>query len=721
MLPAPSLIFAGGSMYRNEMMRFARTARHRATSFVGLWTLFALSGASTVLAQQPGYPIAPRGDLPGYAPSPAFPRPGTEYQRPGFPAAMFPGGPIEGANGPTQPPRQGLVVNGREAAALARETSNSCTVAILGAVQQPGVYRFEQRTVEPIELIRAAGGPSAGATPSIQVIRMGARVPQQRTAMLSPQLKLPLETNDLVVLHRAEAFGARQQSESQLDALGRPVYRDTNSTARGNGSQPLVPVRVGILGVADHPLVFELHPEQANLAAVLSRLNQDGNRQATALVLTPGQPQAIVAWGDSGTTAVKDGSLLLFKGDEIDTEALPEFPSPRLAGAGTAASGDATPPAAHSVASASDQTRPTGPIVLNSPFVGNGRNRSSTAAQVVPLGEAAPGGVAAGMIAQAGNEEPDDGTARPSRGPRLDGPPANDLVVPQIRAAEAAPGTATRPHPTEVHRRRSGVRVAGNPANDGYSEALTLPTPDEPPLPGDHPVRSVLPEETSALHEEPERVPTRARISITDESQLDRIPAPAGLGAGDLVGERLPPPPAADIDPLTAGRPVEVQGIIVAALALSGVLIGLWIAAQPHRVPVRPAVTTSAPLLDRLERLIANSLPVQDERTPVPGDITLYGRVAPMADQYLIDPAQNAPAPHFPEPAVRPTAAPLSPSAAVSPPVRTAGGESAAPSSSKVVRLDGSHPAGVRQSAHEPGLLDRALLSKQSTSRGPTS
>lgn len=374
------------------------------------------------------------------------------------------------------------------------------------------------------------------------------------------------------------------------------------------------------------------------------------------------------------------------------------------------------------MAATSDHARPAGPIVLNSPFIGNGQGSARpSGGAVATLGDAVPhGAVAPGMIAQAGNEQVDDGTARPSRAPRLDTPPANDLVVPQLRAAEPAPGVATRPQPVEGQKRRSALRLAGNPAGDGYSEALTLPTPDEPPLPGEQPATSALPEETSAFHEEPVRIPTKARISVTDESQLDRIPAPANLGAGDLIGARLPPAPHADIDPLTAGRPVEMQGIIVAALSLTGVLIGLWVAAQPHRVPARPPVTTSAPVLDRLERLIANSIPVQEVGTPLPGDINLYGRAAPMADMYLIDSAQNAPAPHFSEPAARPAVNAPSSSAA-SPSARNTGNEVTGSSSSKVVRLDGSHPAGVRQGAYEPGLLDRALLSKQSTSRGPTS
>ncbi len=721
-------------------MRFARTSRLRALTMVCLGTWACFAGSATVLAQNvSGYPARspaqrqarplPAGSQQAGFTQTGFPQANPAYTPRSEPTPTFP-------PAAAQPSRQGLVVNGREAAAVARETSNTCVVAILGAVQQPGVYQFDRHSVEPIDLIRAAGGPTPAASGSLQVIRMGARVPQQRSAFLTPQLKLPLETNDLVVLHASESHVARPTEENApvLDALGRPTYNNSPARSPNSGSgEALIPSRIGILGVADHPLLFELHPEQSNLAAVLSRLNQDANRQGSVLVLTPGQPQSIVAWGDSGTVALKDGSLVLFKGDEIDADALPEFPAPRRVGparpttAGTTAAGPTR----------TEENRAGGPVVLNSPF--SQRAAALSAANpanglpVANLGEPAPlAQVAPGMIAQAGNREVEQRDVRPTRGPRMDVNREGDLARPNGGLVEAAPGMATRPHPTDRSNRRPVMRVAGNPSADGYSADLTIPTPDEPALPGEGfpgeansgegmPTLAAPEESTNALHEEPIRIPTKARISVMDESQLDRIPAPANLGAGDFVGERLPPAPGTDIDPMTAGRSIELQGIIVAALALAGVLIGLWVAAQPHRVVARPPVVVQTPLFDRLERLLANSIPIQEEATPLPGDINLYGRLVPMADHYLIDTPQQTPAPHFAEPAPRSAPAVRTPSTATQP---TPPAGSVAPptgGAGKVVRLDGSHPGGARTNAREPGLLERALLGKQSSTQGPQS
>lgn len=706
-------------MHRNGKVRFAQTAPRRATSLICLWVLTWLACPQLATAQlqpRPSTGTPPSG--PGYTPRTGDqPRP---FRNPARPDQALLHRPVT----PEQP-RQGLIVNGREAAAASRDTANTCTVAILGAVQQPGVYQFDRRTIEPIDLIRAAAGPTAQASGSIQVIRMGARVPQQRSAFLTPRLKLPLETNDLVVLHRADEHVSRpaENQPSSFDALGRPVFSGSATTipAQSTTRQPLIPTRIGILGVAEHPLVFELHPDQSSLAAVLSRLNQDGNRQATALVLTPNQPQAIVAWSDAGSVPLKDGSLVLFKGDEIDAEALPEFPLPRRAGSDAATTQSPAP----SSSSKTSETRPSGPVVLNSPF----SQRSTALAAANPagdvpvaiLGDAAPlAQVAPGVITQAGNRQVDERDARPNRGSRADFEHNGDLARPQGGMVEAAPDLATRPLPTDRNTRRPLGRIARNPNGGEYSESMSIPTPDEPPLPGDSVPTLAVPEEsTSALHEEPLRIPTKARISVTDESQLDRIPAPANLGAEDVAGDRLPPAPEADIDPLTQGRAIELQGILVAALSLAGVLIGLWVAAQPHRVVARPQVTTQTPLFDRLERLLANSLPIHEEPTPLPGDINLYGRVTPMADHYLIDTPQQTPAPHFSEPAARPVPSVRTAMDAVVPAPGTGTGTPAG--SGKVVRLDGSHPGNSRCGSREPGLLDRALLSKQPSSQGPTS
>jgi hypothetical protein len=590
------------------------------------------------------------------------------------------------------------------ARSLSGSPQTGCVVAIVGAVREPGVYSFPNESVQTLHLLRTAGGPTATASGSIRVVRQGPQSPQQTAAFLQPQLNLLLKSGYVVAVDHV----AQNQSSSvtttapTFDPIGRPTYRPFTPPSHPNlkhhqtgpNGQAQSTVRVAVLGVSERPVVLEMASDAASLADVLGKLNQDTRSEANALILGPTPPQQVVPWGDASKTAVVDGSFLLFRGSDIKTSALPEFPEPRQF---DGFSGDDSTP------KFADSSRSTGPVIHHSPFQKRPRSPvvNADAGAETSLVTSNGNGTPSGVISQTGN----DVDLREVRGPRTE--QAAPELMPGVTAAETlvAPLRATRP--------------------SHVSELEPAPRLDRPQLfePTDHPVRNAgLP--SPAIHESPVeefpiRVPAKARI--IDESQLQRVPAPDDLGRGDLVGETLPPPPAPDVDPLTMGQPVELQGIFVAACVLSGVLIAIWVAARPSQVSMRAPVQVRTPLLNRLELLIENQLMIREEPVAIPGSVQVYGRPAPLADRYLIDTPQEAPAPHFTAPSVRPVAETSLPAsgqaqAAVAEPAANAALNSGA---SKVVRLDASHPGSAQRTAAraDQGLLDRVLLNKQ----GPTS
>jgi hypothetical protein len=572
-----------------------------------------------------------------------------------------------------------------------------CVVAIVGAVRDPGVYSFPEASVQTLHLLRTAGGPTTTASGSIRVVRQGPQSPQQTAAFLQPQLNLLLKSGYVVAVdHVAQPKTSSVTTTAPtFDPLGRPTYRPFSPPNHPNLShhesgadqpgQAQSTVRVAVLGVSDRPVVLEMAAEAASLADVLNKLNQEPRKDASALILAPAVPQQVVPWVDASKTAIVDGSFLLFRGSDITPSALPDFPEPRQF------DGFGNEGAAPKFA---DGRRTNGPVIHHSPF------QKQLRSPVVTADAGAEAGV---LIAQTGNEV----DLREVRGPRME--PAAPELMPGVAAAEThvAPQRATRP------------QLGAEPAPAPRLDRPQLFEPNDIPIDGQG-----LP--APAIHEtRPEEFPTRvpAKARIIDESQLQRVPAPADLGQGDLVGETLPPPPTPDIDPLTMGRPVELQGIFVAVCVLSGVLIAVWVAARPAKYPLRAPLQVKTPLLNRLELLIENQLMIREEPVAIPGDVQVYGRPTPMADRYLIDTPQEAPAPHFTAATARPAGRESGVSAGPSPAAGPASVPETElelpPAASKVVRLDASHPGAAQRTGvrGDQGLLDRVLLNKQ----GPSS
>lgn len=572
------------------------------------------------------------------------------------------------------------------------------TVAILGKVHQPGAYRFESARGDLLTLVKAAGGLTSEASGSLRLVRNGRYINDSTT--LHPRLRYDLVAGDMVVIggrgdKRDEAAG------SGFDAAGRPIYGSVSTRDFLDPKPPNLPrdqpvANIGVLGIGQRPVVLRLPATEANLAEVLTRLNQTAKDSALVTVVKPGAAPLSVRMSDAKNIGLVGDTLCVFDPRTLDTSSLPEFAEPIvIPGDGTARS--------EYTGDRDGTTRPdrARPVVVHSPF-GKGDTRSRS---VEPRS-----GTAVGTHDASIPEAPQDNAPIASAAPSptalpttpdlaslpLIPPSEPDASVP-IESVPVQSGSST-PEPVAPEPIATADSAIATP--DTVADMASMPSLREP---GEGAIR-VIPEA-------PIRIPGQHR-RLTDESHLNREPLPPELAQSGLMGDNLVPPPMEDIDRLSANTADERLGMIAAGLALLSTLTGLaTIAINERRRGV--AVPASARPLSRLDALIENRLEIVEEPVRVPQNLVLYGSPLPQGDRYYIDPAQDVPAPHFPSsvdnrPATTETVAPVAtPVVSVSPTPNDP--------AAKVIRLDGSHPVADQNAAarSDMGLLDRVLLNKQ--------
>lgn len=163
---------------------------------------------------------------------------------------------------------------------------------ILGEVGRPGVYSAEGREVTLQELVQQAGGITPLAGPTVRLIR------QQRVAQgkfFDPNGRDLLQSGDVLLI-------------------------DSRMPAAANS-----PVTyIGILGVASHPVIVPLQPENAQLQRLMLALGQSPELARTARLMMPSRmpmPNSPTALLPSGTVLALDPRLLV-------SANLPAFPDP---------------------------------------------------------------------------------------------------------------------------------------------------------------------------------------------------------------------------------------------------------------------------------------------------------------------------------------------------------------------------------------------------------
>ena len=163
---------------------------------------------------------------------------------------------------------------------------------ILGEINRPGVYSAEGREVSLQEIVQQAGGLTAQAGPTIRLIRQQ-RVTQGK--FFDPNGRDLLQSGDLLLV----------DSRSPVAANSPVTY-------------------IGILGVANHPVIVPLQPENAQLQRLMLALGQSPELARTARLMMPSRqplPNSPTALLPSGTVLALDPRLLV-------SANLPAFPDP---------------------------------------------------------------------------------------------------------------------------------------------------------------------------------------------------------------------------------------------------------------------------------------------------------------------------------------------------------------------------------------------------------
>ena len=160
-------------------------------------------------------------------------------------------------------------------------------VAVMGAVKQAGVYEMSSQRPVLWELMQRSGGLSPGARGTVRVIRRG------RVAVhthISTGMRTELQAGDVVV-------------------IAAPQERNPNA------------IEVAAIGLADHPIVLRLRPENAEIRRFVELLRQP--RAAESAVRVVG-----VSRGRAPTNVIPQHAVLLFDLRTIQRDQLPVLPRP---------------------------------------------------------------------------------------------------------------------------------------------------------------------------------------------------------------------------------------------------------------------------------------------------------------------------------------------------------------------------------------------------------
>lgn len=218
---------------------------------------------------------------------------------------------------PGQTIRPGVSAGG----AVETRPSAEYHVALVGAVSSPGAYRVD-RSLNYVELIDAAGGPTPDHSPSVLLVRQGRLHTLLYDAGAAERNEFGrLRDGDVVVLRPQPGVRrAVYETTAELDAQGRPRHGVRNAHRDAF-------VHVACVGLAAYPVVLPLNPHQASQHALLRDMlgMSDESIRTGAKVLTDGG-----RFVNDG--ALQDGTVIQFDLRQLGPEAIrpvERFPDPR--------------------------------------------------------------------------------------------------------------------------------------------------------------------------------------------------------------------------------------------------------------------------------------------------------------------------------------------------------------------------------------------------------
>lgn len=500
--------------------------------------------------------------------------------------------------------------------------------AIMGQVARPGAYEIDHAHPEMLELIRAAGGLTDGASGALRVIRQGRPGLQ---AFYSPKLQYELLPGDLIVADRAGngTGGAKHVELGQIQS---------SSATGGVPSRTADAVQVGLVQLADYPLVMHVPSDQPTLRNVLLRLRQTLPADVTVSVIKAGgRPEAVSA-GAAGGFELASNTVLVFDRKTIDLAALPELPQPVR----VSPEGEAQLPVSHA---------PASPLPVQTPARG---------LQGIPVVH--PGVPGGPMLSPTSQPLASGGTetaltAQPALSDIAQAPPA--VPVPDAEPAAAAP---------------SKDSVPGFDESDG--ESTSAPPPPVTSR-GIEPVASPKDPLESGAAASPAVANRRAANA---SGAADRFDAAEPEAVGEISSAELGVESSV-FEPPTGSSPVTV--FLIAAGLFGTVLLVIWNVNRPRtpmrsaptpqpaaRAPRRPAPIAAvalpepppAPVTDipaapqkkrslvpdvnPLDAIIENRLSIDVEPLTLPSELPIYGR--PVSEpSFRVDAGHEPGAPHF--------------------------------------------------------------------------
>ncbi|MEX0703855.1 MAG: hypothetical protein WD069_17280 [Planctomycetales bacterium] len=187
---------------------------------------------------------------------------------------------------------------------------------VMGEVPAPGVYEWPEADPLLVDVVRRAGGLAEAASGNIRIVRNGRG---GQVAFYSPELDFRLAPGDVAIAegaqHRARIIDARNPATA-------PPFRGT-----GVGPSHEA-VQVAFVNLLDRPVVLKLRPHHANLAAVVSLLNQPPEVARSVRILES-RPRIDQTVGVAGSEHLQPGSVLVFDRAALQTARIPNnLPQP---------------------------------------------------------------------------------------------------------------------------------------------------------------------------------------------------------------------------------------------------------------------------------------------------------------------------------------------------------------------------------------------------------
>ncbi|MCG6157387.1 SLBB domain-containing protein [Rubinisphaera margarita] len=487
-------------------------------------------------------------------------------------------------------------------------------VALVGAVESPGTYKFTSESIPLKDLIARAGGLLDSAGRKIQIVRGGrAGV----VLLYTPEIDYKLRPGDVVIIEQSAPGRARTVSFSnstKSDSVS-VVRSQQQKTANADAHQG----HVVLIGLQPHPVVMPLWESGLTVDSLLTYWLKQPARVAAGTV---------VVAGDRSRTEpglLSSGMVLSVPPRLVSTDDLPRLPSVL-----DFATAESTPPAVTN----EPLKRPTTPFnsvpgwSQESSAEQTPRDVSSDLAPVPPLQSMNETATPAAAV-----------EAKPQRSffqSSVTASSATESSVPGLSVPSALPNPTAEPAPAAdmTHREEeSNPRVA----------ALMIPGTEDTVT--DASGRDLFEEFQSAAPDS---------YTVT---RNDGVPSERGeihmAAAGEVVPNPLEPP---------ASSTASLIGFVAGAIVVIGVVTVIFASIRAHLnqrglseeipQPVREKpVRRAAPVQEAVAATeqstgVDERTPVIEERVLLPREMKFFGKPH-LQYEFRIDAAHEVPRPHI--------------------------------------------------------------------------